>query len=177
MDNLVQAVEALAKKGILDYLLIIVPIIISFLAIIISVCTARKQNKIALFEKRYEALSQIRTMLSFSESIADLEDMTLTFCLFDGYFGTDLYDKSLDEKIVQSIARIEVLKDAILQANFLFGANCNTNLEEIINHLKKFILAIPCDGDYMNYKDSFCKMCAEFYDSDFRKMVKTIALK
>jgi uncharacterized membrane protein len=54
MEDIVKAIEKLAEKDIIDYLLVIVPIAISVVAVVISIATAKKQNKIALFEKRYK---------------------------------------------------------------------------------------------------------------------------
>ena len=45
MEDIVKAIEKLAKKDIIDYLLVIVPIAISIVAIVISIATARKQNR------------------------------------------------------------------------------------------------------------------------------------
>ena len=53
MEELVKAIEKLAEKDLIDYLLVIVPILVSIVAIFISIATAKKQNKIALFERRY----------------------------------------------------------------------------------------------------------------------------
>ena len=68
MDDRVKAIEKLADKDIVDYLLVIVPIVVSIVAIYISIATARKQNKIALFERRYNCLFQIKTVLAFSKT-------------------------------------------------------------------------------------------------------------
>ena len=67
MEGLVEAIEKLAEKDLIDYLLVIVPIVVSVVAIYISIATARKQNKIALFERRYNCLFQIKTVLNFSQ--------------------------------------------------------------------------------------------------------------
>ena len=53
MEELVKAIEKLSEKDAVDYLLIIVPILISLVAIFISVAIAIRQNKIAMFELRY----------------------------------------------------------------------------------------------------------------------------
>lgn len=64
-------------KSIVDYALIIVPIIVSCVAIGISVSTAKKQNKIALFEKRFEAYANLLKLKSFSDMLKREE------CSFD----------------------------------------------------------------------------------------------
>ena len=49
MEELIKAVESISEKNWIDYGLIFVPILISILAVVISVLTAKKQNKIAGF--------------------------------------------------------------------------------------------------------------------------------
>lgn len=73
MDELIPILEQMAQKTLVDYLAIIAPLVLSVVAIVISISTTRKQNKIALFEKRYEAASQIATLLSFLKSIESIE--------------------------------------------------------------------------------------------------------
>ena len=65
MEELVKAIEKLSEKDAVDYLLIIVPILISLVAIFISVAIAIRQNKIAMFELRYRALATIMKVISF----------------------------------------------------------------------------------------------------------------
>lgn len=50
MDELIHVIEKLSQKDWVDYLLIIIPILVSLVAIVISVATAQKQNRIALFK-------------------------------------------------------------------------------------------------------------------------------
>lgn len=177
MDALVNAVESLSTKSAIDYLMVIVPIVISLVAIVISVCAARKQNKIALFEKRYEALTWIQSMLSFSEGIYDGGNKLVILCVFDGYFGTNLCDKSDDDRFIEAMARVERLKHDVLQVKFLFPFEYDTDLEKIVNHLKEYILALIYDQDYVSSRESFCQMCKEFYKSDFKRMVNILAIR
>ena len=46
----------------------------SLIAIFVSVTTARRENKIALFGKRYDCLFQLKNILAFSESIRDVKE-------------------------------------------------------------------------------------------------------
>ena len=90
MEEVVKAIEKLAEKSIIDYLVIIVPIILSIVAIGISIATARKQNKIALFDRRYACLFQIRMILQFAEAIKEVSDPKVILQLFDAFWGPTL---------------------------------------------------------------------------------------
>lgn len=89
MEDVVKAIEKLAEKTWADYLLIIVPIIISIVAIGIAIYTANKQNRIALYQLRYQALSRLKHVLLFEESVlpnatpADIVDGANVFFLID----------------------------------------------------------------------------------------------
>ena len=74
------------------------------------------------------------------------------------------------------MARVDRLKRDVMQVEFLFPFERNTNLEEIINLLKKYILALIYDQEYLDTRDSFCEMCREFYESDFKRMATELAI-
>ena len=103
MEGIIQAIEKLSEKSVIDYLLVAVPIIISVLAIIISVKTTRKQNRIALFELRYNCLFQIQTILSFGEAIKDDTDPMLILSLFDLFWGTELATTTDNKRLCWSV--------------------------------------------------------------------------
>lgn len=68
-----------APRDWFDYLAILAPLALSAIAVIIAVSTARKQNKIALFDKRFLALEYLSKVLSFSDTInqEDLKEESL----------------------------------------------------------------------------------------------------
>ena len=59
-----------------------VPIVVSIVAVCIAVATARKQNKIALFEKRYMVLSQLNAVLAIDAGIYDSTDWHVILSVF-----------------------------------------------------------------------------------------------
>lgn len=71
MQDLVNAIHDLAVHDWVDYCAVFAPLILSAVAVLISIHTARKQNKIALFEKRYECYSSIKKFTSFADGIKD----------------------------------------------------------------------------------------------------------
>ena len=77
MEEIVKAIEKIAEKNIIDYLLVIVPIVASLIAIVISIVVSQKQNKIALFEKRFDAYANLLKLKAFSDMLKKEE------CSFD----------------------------------------------------------------------------------------------
>lgn len=75
MKQLISAVEALKISSALDIVIAVASPTLALAAIFISIYTARKQNDIALFDKRYEIYSKIRTLLKIG---GELEQNPMT---------------------------------------------------------------------------------------------------
>ena len=95
MDELIQAIEKISQKDWVDYLIIIVPIMLSVIAVWISLATASKQNKIALFDMRYKALKHFQKIIEFCYVIMSLDQ----FC---GY---------VEQEGVIHLVRLELLNN------------------------------------------------------------------
>ena len=67
LNEIIEAIKTLNHRDFLDYLAIVAPLILSFVAIFISVYTIRKQTKIDLFEKRYETIQIFSFLLEGSK--------------------------------------------------------------------------------------------------------------
>ena len=52
----------------------IASVMVSVIAVIVSVCTAKKQNKIALYDKKFECYQQLQALKSFIESCEQLKE-------------------------------------------------------------------------------------------------------
>lgn len=120
MEEIVEAIEELAEKSIIDYLVIIVPIMLSVVAIGISIATAKKQNKIALFERRYACFFQIRMILKFAEVIKEVSDPKVILQLFDAFWGSNIANLKGDSKIIASQCQLITIRKEVEQAEFLF---------------------------------------------------------
>lgn len=90
MEELVKAIEKLSEKDAVDYLLIIVPILISLVAIFISVAIAIRQNKIAMFELRYRALATIMKVISFGITFNYTNNPRVILESFNSCFSTSI---------------------------------------------------------------------------------------
>ena len=174
MENIVKAIEKLAAKDIIDYLLVIVPIVVSVVAIVISIATARKQNKIALFERRYNCLFQIKTVLAFSERIDDIFDRKVIIGLFDAFWGTSVARLSGDTQLVLAISHIEIIKKDVEQATFLFNHKFNVLPEDIINCLRSVLMNSVIDKAIDDSRNKLVSICKEFKEKDFELIQKSV---
>lgn len=155
---------------------ITIPIVISVLAVLISIATARKQNAIALFELRYRCLSQIKTVLSFESSIYDCDEAIIIMCLFDAFWGTDVSNKGFDEKLIRTKGQLELIKHDVLQAEFLFGYKYKDSLGELIKALHAVVID-AVDGEIHKEKqEELHKKCELFYRVDFPVITKKTKL-
>ena len=176
MDDLVKAIEKLAEKDIVDYLLVIVPIVVSIVAIYISIATARKQNKIALFERRYNCLFQIKTILNFSDTIKEDANGKIILALYDAFWGTNISRLSGDNQIIAAKCHFEVVKKDVEQAIFLFDHNFDIVPVDV---LKSFhaVLFDAMKGDNLEQsKKEFFLVRDKFAEKDFKKLRKIVKL-
>lgn len=58
------------QRDLLDYFATGITLLLSVIAVIIAVSTAKRQNKIALFDKRFVVLESLGNVLNFSDEIA-----------------------------------------------------------------------------------------------------------
>lgn len=77
MGNLVAAINNLGQRTWVDYIAIFAPVILSVVAVWVSISTARKQSKIALFEKRYEPYTWIYLLIKFGKDLMAIKDEDL----------------------------------------------------------------------------------------------------
>ena len=113
MEDLIKAIEKLSEKTWVDYLLIIVPIAISLIAIIISVTTARRQNKIAMFELRYKALATIKRVLNFASVLYVTNNQRLIIESFNISFSTSISLEDQAKALVNVRMKLDDMEECI----------------------------------------------------------------
>ena len=69
MEEIIQVLKEMNKISWLDIIAIITPIILSVIAIVISICTMKKQNKIALFDKRLDVYDELTSLKIFYDNL------------------------------------------------------------------------------------------------------------
>ena len=176
MEEVVKAIEKLAEKDIIDYLLVIVPIAISIVAIIISIATAKKQNKIALFERRYSCLFQIKMILNFADTIKDNADEKVILGLYDAFWGTSISKLSGDRQVIEAKCKFEFIKKDVEQAYFLFDHKFSVTPTEILKAFHAVLFDSMGSESLEKSKNEFFLLCDKFTEKDFKKLQKKVKL-
>ena len=180
MEELIKTIEKLSEKNIVDYLFIGVPILISVVAIFISIATARKQNKIALFERRFKCLSQMQMVFTFAGVIKGSKDYILILQLFDAYWGTDASLHKGNLRAIKTKSQLMLIVDEIVQSKFLFKCKYTVSPVDLASAFHSVV--IGCIGenvtDDMTKKiEELCNLCDEFKKKDYPELEKQTKIK
>lgn len=159
MEGVIQAIEKLSQKNIIDYLLIIVPIIISLVAIFISIATAKRQNNIAMFELRYKALATIKRVLSF-KIVFYITDIPLVIVeYFNACFDACIDTKDKVKAHISARQTLNAMEESILALSEVLDNSDKKILEKTFAMLSKLIgNAIEDRNDSQDIKD-FKMLC------------------
>lgn len=160
--------------------------IVSFGAIMVAIWIpkriADRQDKIALFEKRYECYTVIQNLLVCAEQINAAQNQTnkAVQVAFRVYLGQpDIITEDIDFAML--IVRL-VQKEAILvSGEFLFKSYNTEILLKIIDTGVSLITSVASidpgkakevlSGTAKEYKDKFCELCNQF-DSNYTKQLE-----
>ena len=173
MNELIQKWTSLPLEDKVDYFIIIIPIVLSVVAIYISVATARKQNRIALFDKRYVAITQINAMITFAAGIRDCDSPNIICGLFDTYFDSNLCSYSGEDRVLNAVAKTRKVRDIVFQSKFLFQSK---KTDESITKIVMLFAAVVTDAAANRAVpkkiEEFCQKCDVFYKTEYPKLSK-----
>lgn len=177
MEDIVVAIQQLSQKTCLDYLQVWVPILLSLVAVTISICTARKQNRIALFEKRISVLSIAEMLICYAESIndVDVKNHKILFSIYNSAFGTSITSINSESATAFYYSLKQIEKD-LLMANYLFGKEEAKQLEDICGLLNDFMTSIFSGKPDGQIKTAFCSACLSFDAALLKGMEKKVKL-
>ena len=133
MEELVKAIEKISEKSIIDYLLIIVPIAISLVAIFVSIVTARRQNKIAMFELRYKALSTIKRISYFASTFYVTKNPHVVIESFNCCFATCLDNKDELRSLVNARVKMNEMEENVAIISSMLSNYDRKIIENICN--------------------------------------------
>lgn len=88
LSELIANVQLSQQRDLWDYIAIIAPLVLSVVAVWISIGTAKKQNKIALFEMRYRVVSILSFLLPVAKELVnskEIDDWTILATAMDTY--------------------------------------------------------------------------------------------
>ena len=176
MEDVVNAIEKLSEKDPVDYLLIIIPIILSFLAIIISISTARKQNRIALFEKKYKALCLLNAIINFEKSIEKLDNAVIIVQCFDMAFNSDVAQHTSDMALIKASSILDQVDRDISVIYY----TTNGKYRPMINDILKSLAIVSADAivEKVNEEEKkrLHKACIKFYSLGYSKLDKKMKI-
>lgn len=79
LTELITTVQCLQQRDLWDYFAIVAPLVLSVVAVWISISTAKKQNKIALFEMRYKVVSVLCFLLPVAKEVVDPKEKEIDY--------------------------------------------------------------------------------------------------
>lgn len=160
------------NRDVIDYFLVIIPIIVSCIAIIISVSVSKKQNKIAMFNIRYTCISQMQTILNFAAGLNGCEEPKIILRLFDSLWGTNGTKKSFEENLIQYRCQLENIKKDVLQSEFVFKNKYKTDPYELVYALHIVVMDSINENEVTESVKAFTNKCNLFYEKDYKKLTR-----
>lgn len=171
LDRIAEAIEKASQPGLIEYLAIgisLISVVVSGIAIIFAVNVADKQNKIALFEKRYAAYCEFLCLDKLSRTLKDIEFQPQ----FNGSIKLSL-DEISNEFIKNRTLLLNVLK--ICLSWNIDVDDWETTILQMDNYIKNFQLSIFSLIFLFKFDESFNIMEDEVQDI-FRNMSEMICL-
>lgn len=139
IDSIANNIDALAQPRFIDWLAVVLSVFsiaVSGAAILFAVRVADKQNKIALFEKRYAVYDILLHCISFADSIRndfDLSSMQVLFIISFSY--RTIEDRSADTLFKECTKYAMDAKSKLDSASFLFSCDTDIYSNKIISAL------------------------------------------
>lgn len=173
MYRVAMAIDNMGIRDWFDYLSVIAPLFLSGVAIWISIATARKQNQIALFGLRHEALVEIHTIFSFDAKISESDDGAYIVTVYDGLFGTTLSTSTSQEAIIQIVAITRRLENKIL-IRILTTQKEAEAADRLIYSLQTMMLAVIAEREFAAEREAFHRNCVDFEKRTYYKLSKKV---
>lgn len=170
-NAIVEAIDHLSKKTTIDYAIALAPIILSIVAILISINTARRQNNIALFEKRLKLLSIMQSLFAFSDSISEADSSGVEFIcvLYNSIFQANIIRS--DRKSLESFyASVKIMERELLAEEYLFSYNLSKQIKNLLEKLTLFMERVVTAKKFYKEQDAFCSACKSF-ESDYYEIL------
>ncbi len=149
---------------------------IAIIALIVSIYTSKKQNKIALFELKYKTLTQLKLILGFSECIKDIDDTNIILLNFNVFFNSRIEKNTTNETLQEVLALINLLRKDIFASSYLFKEQYLQEIEEIINSLEVFLALAIKNKPFLNEKNNFSYACKKIEENILPKLEKETSL-
>ena len=192
LEAIVYAIQNSTKSGWIDWVSVVISLIgvvLSFVAIIVAarvpIKIAKQQDKIGLFEKRYECYTVIQKILVISEQIKPCTTKMAVVSAFKLWFG-DKKDFAKNESYTEYVIVLKSEEVKLVAGQFLFPEYNAEMLSEIINEATTLIEACSVhsttekEGPYSREagisKDRFCALCDQFKEKYVKQIESELQL-
>lgn len=192
LEAIADAIQNTAKPGCIDWFSVwisLAGVVLSFVAIIVAVRVpkkiAKQQDKIGLFEKRYECYAVIQKILVIGEQIKPCTTKMAVVSAFKLWFG-DKNDFAKNENYAEYVIILKSEEVKLVSGQFLFPEYDAEILSEIINEAITLIKACSVhsatekEGPYSKEagisKDRFCALCDQFKEKYVKQIESELQL-
>lgn len=178
INTLAHALEKSAFQIVLDYALTIVPIIVSIIAVGISIFLASRQTKIDLFDERYCVFHIVNCIQTFLVNFPKLRDKSSSSVY--AYFATCFnysFDSTEETMIQNFIRQFNVIEIESKKAEFLFNTEDADMLSKIMKDITNFISIVATDADYTKTLEELKSDWEEFESHNLNSMKRKLHLR
>lgn len=178
MHQVVEAIHSLGRHDLLDYIAVIAPLMLSVVAVGVSVYIMHKQNRVALFQMRYNVVHYISLVLQFADASTCWTGDGGPIPLFNSTFGTNIAYPIEDSVEAEQEVQVKLndISKEIMTAQFVFSKRDVKKIEKMMGLLRDYTIWCIEDGNDLELRDNFCKYCSAYQKKDFKQLKKRIRL-
>ncbi|MBS6174109.1 MAG: hypothetical protein KH760_06500 [Clostridiales bacterium] len=185
MEELIVAVQSLGQKGCFDYIQLgttIMSVLISVIAIIFAIRVpkqiADRQDRISLFEKRYDCYTTIQKFLVVAKQIENEKTKKAIQVAFRMYLG-NAEDITKNINLTTFLVFLKQKESILISGEFLFNKYDAKLLQEILSvSLNLVRLSSENDNNKLSeilsdreeviiLKNQYCELCNKFIKDYF----------
>ena len=153
----------------------------SFVAIVVAMCIPKRiadyQNKIALFEKRFEFYEVLQCCISFSQMIRNLQTADKIPLFFAATFGSAVVKNDSASALYDLNVSLERRAISILQkGKFLFDFDLDENIKSLVSSLLCITSERIDEEHYWKYYSDYMEAVHSIEENLLPKVEKAISL-
>lgn len=176
MQGLIDAINQSHSKDIIDIIAIFSPLVLSVVAIVISIYTVQKQNKISLFEMRYKAFATLKSIVLFASTVKNVDSNEQILLVFDSFFGTYISNNNGNDLVAGLNSKIEMIKHDTLTSVFLFSKKYQKPIETFVYDFQLFMINVINNYLDEKSKNDFCEKCSLFTQNELDEISKELRI-
>lgn len=137
LEKIAEVIEKTSQPGLVEYLAIVISaisVVVSGIAILFAIRVADKQNKISLFEKRYEIYKQcvkyyaLAIQVGVAKNRAEIQRAWLDI-------DRSIWNESMIDNTKKIFSKTEEARFKMSQARYLFNEEIGRNVDDFMTLL------------------------------------------